>query len=96
MGILGHWSQTQLYIRITAAGGGREVDLETHILGSDGFTDAFYQKFKGELTPICLLKVFLKIVEARTLPNSFYEASSTLKTTEKDTIKKENYRQGLL
>ena len=52
----------------------------------------FYQKFKEEFTPI-LLKLFQKIEEARTLPNSFYEASiiQTPKP-DKDTRRKENYR----
>ena len=40
-----------------------------------------------------LLKHFQKIVEERTLPNSFYEATIILiPTPDKDNTKKENYR----
>ena len=60
--------------------------------GPDGFIGKFYQTFREDLTPI-FLKLFQKIADGRTVPNSFYEATITLiPKSYKDSKKKENYR----
>ena len=45
--------------------------------GPPGFTGKFDQTFTEELTPI-LLELFKEITDARTLPNSFHEATIIL------------------
>ena len=58
----------------------------------DGFTGEFCQTFRGELTPV-LLKLFQKMAEEGTLPNSFCEVTIILiPKPDKDVTKKENYR----
>ena len=56
--------------------------------GPDDITEKFYQTFREELTSM-LLKLFQKIAEGGTLPNSLYQTTITLiPKPDKDITKK--------
>ena len=66
----------------------KNVPQKTKAQDQNGFTGEFYQTFREELMPV-LLKLFQKIAEERTLPNSFYEVTITqIPKPDKDNTKR--------
>ena len=59
--------------------------------GPDVFTGEFYQTFREELIT-SFLKLFQKIAEEGTFPNSFYEVTNTLITKPDEDVTQKNYR----
>lgn len=55
----------------------RQKDFQHKKPGTSNFTGEFNQMFKEALMPV-LLKLFQKILEKQTLPNSYYDANITL------------------
>jgi hypothetical protein len=60
-------------------------------LGPDSFSAEFYQTFKEDLLPI-FLKLVHKIETERTIPNSFYEATTTMIAKPHKDVRNENFR----
>ena len=72
-----------------------EIDkksLKKQSPGPEDFTGEFYQTFREELIPI-LLKLFQKIPDEGTLPNSFSKATITLVSKPKRTQTKKTTGQ---
>ena len=71
----------------------KKISQKTKIQDQMTCTGEFYQTFREELTTI-LLKLFQKIVEEGTFPNSFSEATMTLiPKPDKENIKKKTSGQ---